>query len=116
MSYEIYKLIHFFAIISLFLSIGALLVYSGNKKQKKGIMILHGLAVLALLVSGFGLIARLKMHSLPLWIWLKLSIWIILGILIPILIAKKINKKWVWLLVFISGLGAIYLGVLKPVF
>ncbi len=79
-------------------------------------MILHGLAVLAILVSGFGLIARLKMHSLSLWIWLKLGIWIILGILIPVLVARKVNKRWLWLLVFASGLGAIYLGVLKPAF
>ena len=116
MSYEIYKLIHFFAIISLFLAIGTLLAFSGDKKRKKRIMILHGLAVLALLVSGFGLIARLNMHSFPSWIWLKLGIWITLGILTPILIGRKINKKWIWLLVFISGLGAIYLGVLQPVF
>lgn len=116
MSYETYKLIHFFAIISLFLAIGALLAFSGEKKQKKRIMVLHGLAVLAVLVSGFGLIARLKMHSLPFWIWFKLGIWTILSILIPILIARKINKRWIWLLVFISGLGAIYLAVLKPSF
>ena len=62
MSYEIYKLIHLFAIISLFLSIGALLSYSGNKKQ---IMILHGLAGLILFISGFGLIARLKNALFP---------------------------------------------------
>ena len=116
MSYETYKLIHLFAIISLFLSIGALLVYSGNnnKTQKKKIMILHGLAGLILLVSGFGLIARLKMHSFPMWVNLKLGIWIILTVLTPILVAKKINKKWIWLLVFASGFSAIYLVVLKP--
>ena len=116
MSYEIYKLIHFFAIISMFLGIGALLAFSGDKKQKKRIMILHGLAVLVLLVSGFGLVARLKMHSFPLWLWIKLGIWIILSILIPILVARKVNKRWLWLLVFASGLGAICLAVLKPIF
>lgn len=111
MSYEIYKLIHLFAIISLFLSIGALLSYSGNKKQ---IMILHGLAGLILFISGFGLIARLKMPSFPLWVSLKLGIWIILSILIPILVSRKINKKWIWIFVFASGFSAVYLAVLKP--
>ena len=116
MSYETYKLIHLFAIISLFLSIGALLVYSGNnnKKLKKKIMILHGLAGLILFVSGFGLIARLKMHSFPMWVNLKLGIWIILSVLVPILVSKKVNKKWTWLLVFVSGFSAIYLVVFKP--
>lgn len=116
MSYEIYKLIHFFAIISLFLAIGALLTFSGGKKQKKGIMILHGLSVLVLLVSGFGLVARLKMHSFPLWLWIKLGIWIVLSILIPILVARKVNKRWLWLLVFAGGLGATCLAVFKPIF
>ena len=116
MSYEIYKLIHFFAIISLFLSIGAFLAYSGNKKQKKQIMALHGLAALILFISGFGLIARLKMSSFPLWLILKMCIWIILSVLIPILISKKMNKKWICLLVFASGLGAICLAVFKPFF
>lgn len=115
MSYETYRLIHLFAIISLFLSIGAFLVYSGNnKKLKKNVMILHGLAGLLLFVSGFGLIARLKMHSFPMWVILKIGVWIILTVLIPIVGSKKINKKWIWLLVFASGFSAIYLAVLKP--
>ena len=114
MSYETYKIIHFFSIIALFLSIGALMTYSGNKKQKKWIMSLHGLATLSLLVSGFGLIARLKMSSFPLWLNLKLCIWLILSVLIPVLVSRNMNKKGIWFLVFLSGLGAICLAVLKP--
>ena len=116
MSYEIYKVIHFFAIICLFLATGALLSFSGEKKQKKRIMILHGLAVLILLVSGFGLIARLKMHSFPPWIWGKIGVWLILGVLVPFLIAYKVNKRWVWLLTFAVGMGAVYLAIFKPIF
>lgn len=114
MSYETYKIIHFFSIIALFLSIGALLTTSGNKKQKKWIMSLHGLATLSLLVSGFGLIARLKMSSFPLWLNLKLCIWLILSVLIPVLVSRKMSKKGICLLVFLSGLGAVCLAVLKP--
>lgn len=116
MSYETYKLIHLLAIISLFLSIGALLAHSenNNKRQKKKIMILHGLAGLILFISGFGLIARLKMPSFPIWVSLKLGIWIILSVLVPVLVSKKINKKWIWFLVFVSGFSAVYLAVLKP--
>ncbi len=111
MSYETYKLIHFFSIISLFLSLGALLVCSGNKKK---IMTLHGLALLVLLVSGFGLMARLKMFTFPFWVILKLCIWFILGVLIPVMISRKVNKKWSWLIVFVGGFGAVWLAVLKP--
>jgi len=77
-------------------------------------MILHGLAGLVLFVSGFGLIARLKMPSFPLWIYLKLGIWIILAILILVLVSRKVDKKWIWLLVFMSGFGAVFLAVFKP--
>ena len=116
MSYEIYKLIHFFAIISLFLALGALLTYSnsGDRRHKKRIMALHGLSALILFVSGFGLIARLKMHSFPLWLNLKLLIWLILSVLIPVLVSRNIiNKKGIWFLVFASGLMAIWLVVFK---
>ena len=116
MSYTVYKLLHLFAIISLFLAIGALLSYSrssGSRKHKKNIMILHGAASLVLFVSGFGLIARLKLHSFPLWVNLKLALWLVLSLLIPILISRTSNKKWVYLLVFISGFSAIYLALFK---
>ena len=110
MSYETYKLLHFISIAFLFLSIGALLVFSGDKQHKKQIMILHGLAGLVLFVSGFGLIARLKMSSFPLWVYLKLGIWIILSILIPVLVSRGVDKKWIWLLVFMSGFGGCLSG------
>ncbi len=113
MSYTVYKLIHLFAILALFLAIGALLAYSGNKKHKKKIMILHGLSSLILFVSGFGLIARLKLHSFPLWLNLKLGIWLVLSVLVPILISRKTNKGWIYLLVFASGFSAVYLVLFK---
>ncbi len=114
MSYEVYKFIHFIAILFLFLSLGVLLAYSGNKAYKKRVMILHGLSALVLFVSGFGLMARLKLHSFPLWLNLKLLIWLILSILIPILISKNIiSKKGIWFFVFAGALLAVWLAVFK---
>jgi len=115
LSYTTYKIIHLLAIISLFLSIGALLTLPENKK-KKNIMILHGLATLVLLVSGFGLIARLNLHSFPMWIYIKLAIWLLLAVLVPILISKKLNKKAIYFLVLASGFVSIYMAILKPMF
>ena len=114
MSYEVYKFIHFITILFLFLSLGALLAYSGNKAYKKKIMILHGLSALILLVSGFGLMARLKLHSFPLWLNFKLLIWLILSVLIPILISKNIiSKKVIWFLVFAGAFLAVGMAVFK---
>ena len=116
MSYTVYKLLHLLAVISLFLAIGALLSYSrsgGSRKHKKNIMILHGLAALVLFISGFGLIARLKLHSFPLWLNLKIGLWLILSVLIPLLISRTSNKKWIYLLVLASGFSAVYLALFK---
>ena len=142
MSYEIYKLIHFFALFCLFLAIGGLLFRSktpvdqdskgsdtgldtdpdknpdkdrASKKPFRQIMILHGTAVFILLVSGFGMMARLKMSTFPLWLILKLVIWLILGVLTPVLLARyKGNKIAILLLVLVSAGGAIYLAIFKP--
>ena len=126
MSYEFYKLIHFFSIISLFLSLGALLTFSETVEKLKGkirkaglgnkkkIMVLHGISLLFLLISGFGLIARLQLHSFPLWVILKLCIWFILGVLIPVMIGRGVHKKWSWLIILVSAFVAIFLAVLKP--
>ncbi len=126
MSYEFYKIIHFFSIISLFLSLGALLTFSGNIEKlegkfhkagvgnKKKLMVLHGISVLFLLISGFGLIARLQLHSFPLWVILKLCIWLILGVLIPVMIGRGVHKKWGWLIILVSASIAVFLAVLKP--
>lgn len=115
MSYEVYKLIHFFAIISLFLSLGCLLAYSSGTKKKKVIMALHGLATFFIFLSGFGLIARLgiSMSVFPTWLLIKIAIWTILSIAVPVLIAKKINKKAIVLLIFASALIAIFMAVFK---
>ncbi len=114
MSYETYKLLHLIAIFSLFLSLGALLAYSNGKKRN--VMILHGLASFVLLVSGFGLIAKLQLHALPIWVFIKLAVWIVLTIAIPILVAKKVNKKILWQVVWLSGLLAVWMVVAKPLF
>ena len=59
MSYEFYKILHFISLFSLFISLGILVVYP---KQLKALALsLHGLSTLILFVSGFGLIAKLKL-------------------------------------------------------
>lgn len=90
MSYEFYKILHLISLISLFLSLGMLIV--GPQSLRKLIMSLHGLALLLLLVSGFGLVAKLHIplkFLSPSWFWQKTFIWIALAGLTPFLINKK---------------------------
>ena len=58
MSYEFYKILHTLSLFSLFISLGILIVYP--KYLKSIVLSVHGLSVLVLFVSGFGLIAKLK--------------------------------------------------------
>jgi len=70
-------------------------------------MSLHGVALLLLLVSGFGLIAKLHIplkFLSPSWFWQKTFIWIVLAGLTPFLIntkKEKINFKKTALLISI---------------
>ncbi len=85
MSYEIYKIIHLVAIVLLFSGLVGLLTVqmSGGViagKVKSMVFISHGVGLTVLLISGFGLAARLGLTSgLPGWIYAKLAIWLILG-------------------------------------
>lgn len=93
MSYEFYKILHLISLMTLFLSLGMLIV--GPKPLKKLIMSLHGAALLLLLVSGFGLIAKLHIplkFLSPSWFWQKTFIWIVLACLTPFLINRKGEK------------------------
>lgn len=93
MSYEFYKVLHLISLISLFLSLGMLI--TGPQSLKKFILSLHGLALLFLFVSGFGLIAKLQIplkFLSPLWFWQKMLVWLVLAGLTPLFVNKKEEK------------------------
>lgn len=79
MSYQIYKMIHVVSIVLFFSGYAVAAVKKQNIKLEK---ILTGVALVLIFVSGMGLIARLGIpHGAPwpMWIKLKLGIWVIIG-------------------------------------
>lgn len=120
MSFQFYKILHLVALMSLFFSFGGALVlaYAGTPlvgRAKKMTMILHGVSLVVILVSGFGMAARLGyMSHLPGWVHGKIAIWVLLGAGIA-LVRRKGNLGWP-LVVLILGLGttAAILAVTKP--
>jgi peptidoglycan/LPS O-acetylase OafA/YrhL len=118
MSFEFYKIIHLLGIALLFLGFGSLL--RGSKDQSPrdpSAAIIHGLGTLFLLISGFGMLAKLELHAFPwpYWVMIKLILWVMAGGLIaPILRKRSQNKLW-WALVILIGFFAAYLGVTKPI-
>jgi hypothetical protein len=120
MPYEFYKVLHFISLFALFMSLGGLIMaYSQNEAIKKPwraiALATHGVALLVLLVSGFGLAARLGLvGGLPSWIYLKLAIWLVMGALIVVI--RKATKFRVPLFFLVLALGgaAAWVAVNKP--
>jgi hypothetical protein len=119
MSYEFYKILHLFGLMLLFFGFGGLLMaaYSGQALQKKARIMAfatHGLGILIIFVSGFGLAARLGYISqLPNWVYAKLGVWVLMGIAISV-VKRKGHIGWpVATLLLGLGVTAAYLGVTK---
>jgi len=121
MPYEIYKILHLTGIFLLVSGLIGLLtlVWSGHGlsgKVKTFAFITHGVGLLFILVSGFGLLARLGLvqEGLPPWIYVKLFIWIIFGGFIALL-KRKGQLGWpMYFLMLAIFVTAAYYGVYKP--
>lgn len=114
-SHGAYWYMHIFGIALLILSVGgvALHAMSGGTKETSGgrrlAAISHGLGLLLILTAGFGMLARLGIvqGGLPMWVWLKLGIWALIGAVYMIPYRRPELAKVVWvatpLLVLAAG-------------
>jgi len=122
-SYEAYKLIHIFGILLLVFSLGKLCLQATDDRarvsirERKLLGLIHGAAVLIILVAGFGRLARLGIShwiGWPWWIWAKVGIWVLLGVT-PLVIRKSVTlTRSLWLADPILGAAAAYLAIYKP--
>jgi len=120
MPYEIYKVIHLVSAFVLFAVAGGVALFAANGGDKasnthrKLVGILHGLALLGLLVAGFGLLARLGLGGIPGWVWAKLVLWLIIGGIATLPYKKpELGSLFLWLIPILGGLSAI-LAIYKP--
>lgn len=120
MSYEFYKVLHMLGIMTLFFSFGSALVlgYAGvpfQGRAKTMAMITHGVGSLLILITGFGMAAKLGyMAHLPAWLQGKLLIWVLLGAGIA-LVKRKGRLGWpLAILILGFGLTASILAITKP--
>ena len=79
---RIYSVLPLVGILALFASLAAVAT-SDSAKLKKGSTILHGVAMLLILVAGFGLLAKLQL-GFPGWVIVKLVIWLVFGALLVV--------------------------------
>lgn len=119
MSLLAYKVLHLLGMFLLFAALGAMtLLQKQGAERSKLASISHGVALLILLVSGFGLLARLGIThdwSWPPWVYLKIVIWLLLGAaLVAVRRAPRLAALWWWLFPLLGGVAA-WLALYKPV-
>ena len=121
-SQELYWYAHMLGIALLILSVGgvALHAMSGGTKETSGGRAIaaasHGLGLLLILVTGFGMLARLELMSggLPGWAWAKVAIWATIGIAFVVPYRKPELSKLVWFGAALLMLLAAFLAHSKP--
>jgi len=94
LSHPTYKVIHLLAIFLLVCGLGGLWAMAAaatdetRSAARKLILATHGIAMFLILLAGFGMLARLGITgSWPLWIWIKIGVWVLLGAL-PVLFRR----------------------------
>jgi hypothetical protein len=110
LSLSFYKVLHLFGIMLMFSALGAVIAATVGGEEaprlKKLSGMAQGIALVIILVGGFGLLARQGFTgSWPLWVWLKLTIWVILGG--ATILVRKAGARAGWLLVLLPVLGAV---------
>ncbi len=110
MDYTTYKIIHLIGVAALAIGLGGAIAGGGNRKLFSA---LQGIALLIMLVSGFGLLARLHL-GFPHFAIVKVVLWVVIGLL-PMLL-RRLNLPIVAGICISLTLIAIlaWLGVTKP--
>ena len=113
MSLQTYHFLHLIGLILVFIGFGGLLSSEGAKKSMKW----HGIGLIISLVSGFGMLAKMGiMGSMPVWVWIKVALWLVLGFL-PVLAKRRVvSPSVVVLIAIVVGAVLAYLGYFKPAF
>lgn len=87
MSLTTYKIIHLIGIFLVLSGIGGIWALMASRAAQSSptlrrlLMTGHGLAMVLILIGGFGMLARLGIHGgWPAWIWIKLGIWLLVAV------------------------------------
>jgi len=75
----------------------------------------HGIGVFLILLGGFGLLARLGIHSdWPLWVKLKLALWGLFAVLIVAVKRLPVVAKAAWIILPTLAAVAAWLAIYRP--
>jgi len=119
MSYFALKVLHITGILAIFLALGTAAANSLNGSTDKSDRasklagMVHGLALILVLVSGFWLLAE-RGFGFGLWVWLKLSIWLVLGAMLALVRRLPQYASLLWFTIPLLGALAAFLALYKP--
>ena len=105
-----YLIIHLIGLAALAIGIGGMMAGGNNRKI---FSILQGIALLVMLVSGFGLLAKLHL-GFPHFAMVKMVLWAVLGAM-PVILRRLRAPVVVGICVSLALVGILaWLGVMKP--
>ena len=118
-SYDIYKFIHISSMIIAVFALAMVLVSFNSGAPRSRIKILgfelHGIGLAGVVVSGFGMLARLGLVTgLPTWVYAKIGLWVFLGIAISLAKRKASSPLMVSTLILSAVITAVYIARFKP--
>ena len=110
MDATIYKIIHLTGIAAIALGVGGMMAGGSNRKP---FAICQGVGLLVMLVSGFGLLAKLHL-GYPHFAIVKTVLWVVIAIL-PMLARRLKLPLAAAMLISLTMVGIMaWLGVMKP--
>ncbi len=116
MSVQVYNVLHILGVLLAFTALGGatLRALAGEDTPGRKLAgITHGVALLLILISGFGMLAKLKL-GFALWVWLKLAVWLLIGVSIAFIRRLPAHATVFWFALPILGAVAAYLAIYKP--
>ena len=127
-SYDVYRLIHLFGIFLLLMALGGGIVRTilvavpkgaapgdtaGASRGRGLVAASHGIALLLILLGGFGMLARLDI-GMQNWVFAKLGVWLVLGALLVLIRRAPALARPLWLAVPLLALLAGWIAAAKP--
>ena len=116
-----YRVIHVLSVMLMFTALGGLLLASrarvdtGVSRKTAGMT--HGIALILILVSGFGALAKIGLSNpaiWPGWLWIKALIWLAFGGVIVLIRRSPSAATILWWILPVLGGVATYLAIYKP--
>ena len=114
---EVYKILHILGVAWLFFALGGATLHALNggdkasNKSRKLVAASHGIALVIILVAGFGLLGGKKMGM---WVHLKSALWLALGASLVLVQRRPALARVRWFGFPLLAAPAAYLAVYKP--